>query len=163
MVVTAIALGVLTTDGYACSFSQEHQQKVRASVLTRYPGGTTTQTGELRWISPDKLMFFTYGGCEDLGSAAWETRQVDAPLSDESAFGVALRLAEHFWTKDLIGADSQALAILRNGIMKKAWTTKRSNGETHFEFAHPSYVALGITHTYDKGWDTVGIEWQGNF
>ena len=110
-----------------------------------------------------KLTFFSYGGCDDLGSAAWEPRQIDAPLTDKSALDVALHLAERFWTKDLIGTDSQVLTILRDGIVKKAWAIEQSNGATHFECTHPTYAPLGITHSYDNGWDTVSIQWQGSF
>ncbi len=163
VVALMIVMAGAASAGDACSLSQEQQSKVKAQVLAAYPGGATTKTGDLRWISSEKLTFFSYGGCEDLGSAAWETTKVDFPLSDEAALAIALQLAERFWKKELIGADSVALAAMREGLDKRTWTIDRSDSVTHFRFDHPGFVELNITHSYENGWETVSVEWQGNF
>ncbi len=159
----ALAVANIVSASDSCSLSQDHHDAVKARVLAMVPGGAATQTGDLRWIGSDALTFFSYGGCEDLGSAVWRTQKIVAPLQEESVLATALQLAERFWTSDIIGSESLALIAIREGLKAKSWTIERAGELTYYRFTHPHFVELDITHSYEDGWDTVGVEWQGNF
>lgn len=145
-----------------CNFSQEHQFKVLQNAATQVPGGMVAQEKrEVIWALPDGgSTTFGYGGCYHLGSIAFRSIRVSAPLTQEQVIEAATELANRFWTADITG-DSLALDTLLGALRSEEFILEQAGEKTFINISHPAFVELYIEHSYGDGFDTVGISWQG--
>lgn len=144
-----------------CAFSQEREQAVLQNVAARYPGGVLVRENrEVTWALPDGgSTTFGYGGCEHLGSLAFRSIRAPVALGEEEVIGAARELAEQFWNAQILG-DSLALDTLVSGLDRKDFIVELSRGKTFINVRDPAFVELYIEHSYENGFDSVGIVWQ---
>lgn len=144
-----------------CAFSQEQEQVVLQKADAQYPGGMLAKENrEVTWALPDGgTTTFGYGGCEHLGSIAFRSIRVPAPLEEKEVIAAARELAARFWNAQLIG-DSLALDTLVAALDRADYIVELSRGKTFINVRDASFVELYIEHSYEHGFDSVGIVWQ---
>lgn len=147
-----------------CTFDQNHQSTVIASIAKSVPGGTADVEHRLvTWTSKTEgTTTFGYGGCADLGSLVARTTRMTRPRTQEQVFALARELARRFWSNDIVSA-GLATGTLLGGIEGSKYTTEKLEGRTTFNVQDPNYVQLYVEHEYKDGFDRVAIAWQGNF
>jgi hypothetical protein len=147
-----------------CSFDQDHQASVIASIAARFPGGSVSATDRLvTWTNPAAgTTTFEYGGCADLGSVITRSTALPAPRSREQVFALARELAMKLWSNDIVSARLATDALLA-GLNGSKYTTERVDEKVLYSVSDPNYVQLYVEHEYGDGIDRVVIAWQGNF
>ena len=68
-------------------------------------------------------------------------------------------LAEQFWNARILG-DSLALDTLVSGLDRKDFIVELSRGKTFINVRDAAFAELYIEHSYENGFDSVGIVWQ---
>ncbi|MBK6286345.1 MAG: hypothetical protein IPJ33_11355 [Gammaproteobacteria bacterium] len=144
-----------------CAFSQEQEQAVLQNANTRYPGGVLArEKREVNWALPDGgSTTFGYGGCDHLGSLAFRSVRAPAALGQEEVIAAGRELAEQFWNARILG-DSLALDTLVSGLDRKDFIVELSRGKTFINVRDAAFAELYIEHSYENGFDSVGIVWQ---
>jgi hypothetical protein len=147
-----------------CTFDQDHQASVIASIAVRFPGGVASASDRLvTWTSPTEgTTTFAYGGCEDLGSMITRSTRLTAPRTRDEVFALARELATKFWSNDIVSA-RRATEALVSGLSGSEYTTESTEGKVLYSVPDPGYVELCVEHEYRDGIDRVVIAWQGNF
>jgi hypothetical protein len=144
-----------------CTFSPEHPLTVLNTAAKRYPGGRMDPAQQqIVWVSKNgERTVFGYGGCEDLGSVISRASRMKTPRSSAAALLVAEELAERFWNKDIIGADSISLDVLKESIQANRLS---GDAKTFFSISHPHFAEFYVAHEFEAGVDSVSVAWQGN-
>jgi hypothetical protein len=147
-----------------CTFDQDHQTRVIASIADRFPGGSVNATDRVvTWTSTSEgTTTFAYGGCEDLGSMITRSTRLAAPRTQDEVFALARELATKFWSNDIVSA-RRATEALVTGLSGSTYTTERMEEKVLYSVPDPGYVELCVEHEYRDGIDRVVIAWQGNF
>ncbi len=144
-----------------CAFSQEKEQAILQKAAAQYPGGVLAKEHrEVTWALPDGgTTTFGYGGCEHLGSIAFRSIRAPAALEEKEVIAAARELARRFWNAEIAG-DSLALDTLMTGLDRAEYIVELSRGKTFINVRDASFVELYIEHSYENGFDSVGIVWQ---
>jgi hypothetical protein len=147
-----------------CTFDQNHQANVIASIAARFPGGSVYATDRLvTWTSPEEgTTTFGYGGCADLGSVITRSTRLAAPRTRDQVFALARELAMKFWSNDIV-SERLATETLLTGLSTSKYTTEEADGRLLYSVSDPNYVQLYVEHEYKDGIDRVVVAWQGNF
>lgn len=147
-----------------CSFDQENQVAVLTAIAQSKPGATLdVEKRQVSWgASGTDMTFFSYGGCEDLGSMVTRSTPMKSPRTHEQVFSLARELARRFWNNQKVAADG-ATATLLAGLSAKRFEVEKLDDSTIYRVLDKAYVELYVEHAYTDGIDTVTIGWQGNF
>jgi len=163
VVASLLALPLQAED--ECSFDQENQLKVVASVAASLPGGVIDAAGHLvTWSSRTQdITTFGYGGCADLGSVVTRSTVLPAPRTQKQVLVLARQLAEQFWNNKATRVEPLAAEALVRALEQATFTERQRLSSALYEVNDPSYVQLYVEHSYDNGIDRVAIAWQGNY
>lgn len=85
-----------------CSFNKNELVLKLKKVLLAHPGGKIDESSfSISWQDPSSTAsYYSYGGCEDLGSVVKKYFPAKEKLSETMVFEVASKLAKNYWSKN---------------------------------------------------------------